>query len=62
MEAPHVEGLGGHADQRHDLEELLLAGVAELLDVVPAWKRLNLKKMVFRFKFKCAKGFVKSTY
>lgn len=34
LEAPHVQGLGRHADERHDLQELFLAGVAQLLDVV----------------------------
>lgn len=30
-----MQGLGGHAHQRHDLQELLLARLAELLHVVP---------------------------
>jgi hypothetical protein len=34
-----VERFGRHADQRHDLQELLFARVTELLDVVAACNR-----------------------
>jgi hypothetical protein len=34
-----VEWLRRHADKRHDLQELLLAGVTQLLDVVTACNR-----------------------
>ena len=36
LEPADVQRLGGHADQGHDLEELLLAGLDELVDVVAA--------------------------
>jgi len=39
LQATHVEWFGRHADQRHDLQELFLASVTELLNVVTACKR-----------------------
>jgi hypothetical protein len=39
LQATHVERFGRHADQRHDLQEFLFAGVTELLHVVAACNR-----------------------
>lgn len=36
LQAPHVERFAGHTDEGHYFEKLLLAGVAELLNVVAA--------------------------
>ena len=36
LQASDVEGLSGHAHERHDLQELLLPRLAQLLHVVPS--------------------------
>jgi hypothetical protein len=39
LEATHVERFGRHADEGHDLQELLLPRVTQLLDIVAACNR-----------------------
>lgn len=34
LQASHMQRLGGHAHQSHDLEELLLAGIVQLLHII----------------------------
>ena len=41
LKPPDVKGLRSHAHERHDLEELLLAGLAKLVDVVATWVGKN---------------------
>ena len=41
LQSSDVQRFGGHVDQHHDLQELLLPGLAQLLNIISAWKTRN---------------------
>ena len=46
LESSHVEWFRGHAHEGHDLQELLFLGLAQLVDVVTAWKKIQVMTRV----------------
>lgn len=45
LQSADVQGFGGHSHQGHDLEELFLASLAQLLHIIAPWKKNHLNTL-----------------